>query len=144
MASLNARKHFIMPAFAGIIYNVGIIAGAVLLPGDIMGLAYGVVVGALGHLLVQIPALVRHKAVYTPILTLRDPAVRQVLRLMAPRLLGLSFSELTLFLTTFLTSSCRLSDGFGDNAHRRTYQGCKGHGGSRASNSAHRPPAPSC
>ncbi len=102
MGALNARQHFLTPALAASVYNIGIILGAVLFPGQIMGLAYGVVGGALGHLLIQLPALRQHRAIYSPIFTLQDPSVRQVLRLMAPRVLGLSFSELTLWLTTVL------------------------------------------
>ena len=90
MAALNARQHFLLPALAPSIYNVGIIAGALVAPLGlgIRALAWGAVAGAAGHLLVQLPGLRRHRAVYSPALTLRYPGVRQVLRLMAPRVLG--------------------------------------------------------
>ncbi|MCA9939221.1 MAG: murein biosynthesis integral membrane protein MurJ [Anaerolineales bacterium] len=102
MGALNARQHFLLPALAGSVYNIGIMLGAVLWPGNVMGLGYGVVIGSLGHLLVQMPALRQKQARYTPYLTLRDPGVRQVLRLMAPRVVGLSFSEITIVVTQFL------------------------------------------
>jgi len=113
MAALNARQHFLMPALAPSVYNIGIIIGGLLgafigkgdpLP-TVFGLAWGTVAGALGHMLVQLPALRGVRARYTPILILRDPGVMQVLRLMGPRVLGLSFSEINKFIILFLTGS---------------------------------------
>lgn len=121
MATLNARQHFLLPAVAPSVYNLGIIAGGVV--GAMMGggaatataaattawgLAWGTVVGALGHLLVQLPGLRGQRVRYAPVLTVRDPGVRQVLRLMAPRVLGLSFSEVNKFIILFLTGAMAL------------------------------------
>ncbi len=108
MGALQARQHFLLPALAPTVYNLGIIGGAVLWPADlgegkVMGMAVGTVVGAAGYLLVQLPALRWKQARYQPVITLRDPGVRQVLRLMAPRVLGLSFSEVNKFATLFLS-----------------------------------------
>ena len=116
MAALNARQHFLLPAVAPSVYNVGIIAGgaagAALGGGDpratAYGLAWGTVAGALGHLLVQLPGLRGLRARYSPVLTVRDPGVRQVLRLMAPRVLGLSFSEVNKFVILYLTGTMAL------------------------------------
>jgi putative peptidoglycan lipid II flippase len=92
MATLNARQHFLIPALAAAVYNIGIIIGIFLFYPDVMGIAYGTIIGALGHLLIQVPVL-RSKGVrYQPSFSLRVPGVMQVLRLMAPRVLGLSFS----------------------------------------------------
>ncbi len=116
MAALNARQHFLLPALAPSVYNVGIIAGGALgawlgdgLPlATVEGLAWGTVAGALGHLLVQLPGLRGRGARYTPVLTVHDPGVRQVLRLMGPRVLVLSFSEINKFLILFLTGTMAL------------------------------------
>jgi len=116
MATLNARQHFLLPALAPSVYNMGIIAGGLIgaaLGGGAplataWGLAWGTVVGALGHLLVQLPGLRGVGARYSPLLTVRDPGVRQVLRLMAPRVLGLSFSEVNKFVILFLTGAMAL------------------------------------
>lgn len=94
MASLNARQHFLLPAIAPSIYNLGIIIGAILFAPNIMGLAIGAVAGAIGHLLIQIPGLILVKARYSPVVTIADPGVRKVLKLMFPRVLGLSFGQL--------------------------------------------------
>ena len=60
----------------------------------IHGLAYGVILGAALHLAIQAPGLVRYGFRWTPRLTLRDTAVRQVLRLMGPRILTLGLLNL--------------------------------------------------
>ncbi len=105
MGALNARQHFLLPALAGSVYNIGIIIGAYLFGPPEMGLAIGTVLGALGHLFIQLPGLWQKKARYTAVLTLRDPGIQQVLRLMAPRVLGLSFSQINRFIILFLTGS---------------------------------------
>jgi putative peptidoglycan lipid II flippase len=103
MGALNARQHFLAPALAATMYNVGIIVGMVVLAPNVWGLAVGTVLGALGHLLVQIPSLRRERPRYQPIFLLKDDGVRQVLRLMGPRVLGLSFSYLNPIAIAFLT-----------------------------------------
>jgi putative peptidoglycan lipid II flippase len=108
MSALNARQHFLLPALAPIVYNVGIIGGAVLFAPNVMGLAIGAVVGAIGHLAIQLPGLYLERARYSAILSLRDPGVRQVLRLMLPRVLGLSFGQLNHLLIQFLAQSMTL------------------------------------
>jgi len=56
---LQSFKYFIIPALAPIFYNVGFILGTVLLTKTygIYGSAYGVVLGALLHLAIQIPMM---------------------------------------------------------------------------------------
>ncbi len=108
MGTLNARQHFLLPALAPSIYNLGIIGGGLLVQPTELGLAWGTVVGALGHLVIQLPGLRQKQARYSAVFTLRDPGVRKVLRLMAPRVLGLSFSEINKFIILFLTGSMPL------------------------------------
>jgi putative peptidoglycan lipid II flippase len=108
MGALNARQHFLLPALAPTVYNLGIIAGGLLWPANgpedvALGFAVGTVAGAAGHFLVQLPGLRQKQARYTAVLSLRDPGVRQVMRLMSPRVLGLSFSEVNKFLIILLT-----------------------------------------
>ena len=110
MAALNARQHFFLPALAPTIYTLGIIGGGafwLVTNRELVsvGFAVGTVIGALGHLLIQIPGLVRKKAQYSVIVTVRDKGVIQVLKLMAPRVLGLSFSEVNKFVTILLTDA---------------------------------------
>jgi putative peptidoglycan lipid II flippase len=89
MASLQANQHFLFPALAPILYNIGQIFGAVFLVPrfGIYGLVYGVILGAALHLLVQIPALFRYGFTWTPALDLRHSGLIEALKLLAPRLL---------------------------------------------------------
>jgi putative peptidoglycan lipid II flippase len=106
MGILNARQHFLLPALAPVLYNVGIIGGSLFLAPTmgVRGLAIGVVAGALGHLLVQLPALARVGMRYAPSLGLRDAGVREVGRLMLPRMLGLAAVQLNFLVNTILAS----------------------------------------
>jgi putative peptidoglycan lipid II flippase len=119
MGALNARQHFFLPALAPLIYNLGIILGGVLwqnptnnlLTGKAMGFAIGAVIGAAGHLLIQLPGLRLKHASYSWILTVRDPGVIKVLKLMLPRVLGLSFSQINFFIITFFTGMAIFAEG---------------------------------
>src|SRR5438093_4336699 len=106
MSILNARQHFLLPALAPIVYNLAIIAGALLLGPRIgvMGLTVGIVVGALAHLLVQVPALVRFGFHWQPALALGNVHVREVARLMGPRVFGLAITQLNFFINARLAS----------------------------------------
>jgi putative peptidoglycan lipid II flippase len=103
---LNARQHFLAPAFAPLLYNLGIIGGALLLaePFGVHGLAIGVVVGSIGHLVVQLPALRAVGMRWTPALDLASSAVREVLRLMGPRIIGLAAVQLNFTVVVFFAS----------------------------------------
>jgi putative peptidoglycan lipid II flippase len=107
MGALNAVRHFLLPAAAPAMYNVAIILAAWLLSPTwgVYGLVIGVVGGAFAHLVVQLPALWRHGARYRWSLNLRDPGVREVGRLMGPRVLGLFFVQLHFLVNTILASS---------------------------------------
>ncbi len=98
----NAHHHFLSPAIAPILYNFGIIGGA--LAGGVYGLAWGVVAGAALHLLIQLPALIQHKPIYTFTLDLRDAAVRQVGKLMLPRMFGLAVWQFNFWINTLIAS----------------------------------------
>jgi putative peptidoglycan lipid II flippase len=89
MASLHANQHFVLPAIAPSMYNIGQIFGAIFLVPTygIHGLVYGVIIGAVFHLGIQIPALFKFGFRWTPALNLRHTGLIEALKLMAPRLL---------------------------------------------------------
>ena len=103
---LNARQHFVAPALAPAIYNAGIIVGAVALTGPfgIRGLAYGVVAGSVGHLLVQLPALRAVGMRWRPTFALGSAGVREVLRLAGPRVVGLAAAQFNFVVVLFFAS----------------------------------------
>lgn len=92
MASLHANQHFILPALAPSMYNVGQILGAIFLVPrfGIYGLVYGVIIGAAFHLLIQIPGLFMYGFRWTPALDIRHTGLIEALKLMAPRLLTMA------------------------------------------------------
>jgi putative peptidoglycan lipid II flippase len=106
MGALNAHHHFLLPALAPSLYNLSIIAGALLLGPrlSVMGMAIGVVVGAALHLLVQVPGLLRYGARYTPTLGLGNPSVREVGLLVAPRVLGTAITQINFVINNSLAS----------------------------------------
>jgi putative peptidoglycan lipid II flippase len=110
MAGLQANQHFLLPAMAPALYNLGQIFGAAVLAPKtglhfgplslpafglgIHGLVYGVILGALLHLGIQIPGLLRFKFRWTPAINLHNTGVTKVLSLMGPRLLSMFFIQL--------------------------------------------------
>ncbi len=100
MASLQANQHFFLPALAPILYNLGQIFGVTILsPSNglslggiqlpafglgLYGLVYGVILGALLHLLIQIPGLIRYQFRWKPVLELKSLDVQRVLILLGP------------------------------------------------------------
>jgi len=106
MGALNAYQHFLLPALAPSVYNLAIIGGAVLLGPrlGVRGMAVGVVVGAALHLLVQVPGLLHRGARYVPALGLDNPGVREVGRLVAPRILGTAITQLNFVINNSLAS----------------------------------------
>lgn len=107
MGILNAHQHFLMPALAPSMYSLGWIFGILVLSPKmgVYGLAWGVVIGSGLHLLVQLPRLLRlPERVYTPTLGIHLPHVREVARLMGPRLLGVAVVQLNFLLNTYLAS----------------------------------------
>ena len=106
MSALQANQHFLLPALAPILYNLGILAGVILLAPrlGVWGPAIGVVIGALLHLLVQFPGLIRYGAHWTPWLGLRDRDLRRVLVLLMPRVAGLGVVQIAAVIGTSLAS----------------------------------------
>jgi len=106
MGVQNAHGRFLMPALAPSFYWLGMILGLVLwLPErGIYGLAWGAVLGALMHLGLQVVGLRGLRAPFSFGFGLADPAVRQVGRLMGPRMLGVAANQVNFLVTTSLAS----------------------------------------
>jgi putative peptidoglycan lipid II flippase len=106
MASLQANQHFLLPALAPTMYNVGQIFGAmVFVPRfGIHGLVYGVILGAALHLGVQIPALFRYGFKWTPALDLRHTGLLEALKLLGPRLLTMGGIQSIVIVRDYLAS----------------------------------------
>jgi putative peptidoglycan lipid II flippase len=103
---------FLAPLLATVPYSpVETIALQATLPIDqvggnsVYGLAYGAILSAVLHLLVQIPGLVQIKAKLRPLLNHRIEGVMQILKLMLPRVLGLAVVQLNFLIITPLATS---------------------------------------
>jgi putative peptidoglycan lipid II flippase len=88
-------------------YNLGIIIGALFLVPifGYSGLAMGVVLGALFHLLIQIPSFVQHGFHYEAIFNLKNKNVRKIFKLMLPRTLGMATSQINFLAITIIAST---------------------------------------
>ncbi len=97
MAALNANRRFALAAFAPGVLNLGIIAAAVALRVPLaahgidtaMALGIGVLVGGALQVASQLPSLRRLGYLSRPILDLRDPSVRDMLRRILPMAFGM-------------------------------------------------------
>ncbi len=108
---LQSYRRFIIYALAPLFYNAGIIVGAVWLTEYFgsAGLALGVVLGTILHMLVQLPATYAVGLRFRLQLDLKNAAVRKIGWLSLPRLLGLAVTQINLFAITLIAS--KLSSG---------------------------------
>jgi len=114
MGMLNTRGHFFIPSLSSAFFNLGSIVGGVSLAlifpcfslPAIAGMAWGTLIGGLLQLLVQLPTLARTGFSYRPVLDLRHPGLLRILRLMIPATIGLSATQINIFINTNFASSC--------------------------------------
>lgn len=114
MGMLNTKGRFFVPAMASSFFNLGSIVGGVtmawVLPRyghpAIVGMAIGTLVGGILQLAVQLPALFRTGFRFFPHLDLRDPGLHNILRLMIPATIGLSATQINIFVNTSFAASC--------------------------------------
>ncbi len=104
---LHARRQFTAFAFAPLIYNLAIIGGVVFLVPHFgpIALAWGVVIGALLHLLIQIPALVAGGFTLKTALDYKDAAVKKMIGLILPRTFSLATVQINFFILDSLAST---------------------------------------
>ena len=109
IAGLQANQHFLLPAIAPSMYDIGALIGILILVPDtgvqvgpvtlpamglgIHGLVYGTILGAALFLGIQIPGLVKYKFRWSPKINLRHPGVQKVLVMMGPRILTMFFIQ---------------------------------------------------
>jgi len=114
MGMLNTKGRFFVPAMASSFFNLGSIVGGVslawILPRygypAIIGMAIGTLIGGILQLGVQLPALFKTGFKFFPHLNLRDPGLHSILRLMIPATIGLSATQINIFVNTSFAASC--------------------------------------
>lgn len=108
-SALNSLKVFGASAWAQVIMNIVLIAGALCaLPFDQKTattiLAISVIIGGIAQVVAQIPACRRASISLRPSRALFSPEVREIVRLMLPATVGASVYQVTIFLGTLLAS----------------------------------------
>jgi putative peptidoglycan lipid II flippase len=103
---LQSTRRFVSYSLAPIFYNLGIIAGIVILVPIIgpFGLAWGVVLGAVLHLAVQYPATRASGWTWRPVLALREKNLARMLSIMVPRSLTLVLQQVNLIVILSLAT----------------------------------------
>ena len=113
MGMLNARHVFGMPALASSFFNLGSIAGGVLIGHwldphygfrALAGLSIGTLIGGLLQLVVQFPSLWRVGFRFNPDFHWRDSGVRQILVLMGPAVVAASAVQVNVMVNTNFAS----------------------------------------
>jgi len=110
LSALFALKEFGWPAFATVAYHIGIIIGAIV--GSLLGarfqghfgLAYGVLIGAVGEIALLLPGIRNQRLRYLLVLDLKHPALPRILKLYAPVALSFLISMGLIFLDQNLAS----------------------------------------
>lgn len=104
---LQGLKRFLLFSLAPIFYNVGIIIGAVYLTPAFgpIGLAWGVVLGAFLHLLVELYGALSAGYRWTPLLKWNDADTREIIRLTGPRMLGIAVSQINFVILTIIATT---------------------------------------
>lgn len=109
---LNTWSRFALPAFTPVLLNLAFIAMALFaapyFDPPVLALGWAVFIGGLLQLAIQVPALRRISMLPRPTIAWRtawaDPGVRRILKLMAPALVGVSVSQISLLINTIFAS----------------------------------------
>ncbi len=107
-ATLNTFNRFSVPAFTPVLLNVAMISVAVWwaphAANPIYTLAWGVLLGGIAQLALQLPFLKRLNLLPLPKPSFKDPGVLRVLKLMVPALFGVSVAQISVLIDNFFAS----------------------------------------
>lgn len=106
-STLLSFKKFIWVNTAPLLYNLGILIGIILLYPrfGLQGIAFGVIIGAIMHALIQLPQLIQLGWKWQPTWGWKLPGVQQIVKLFIPRVLGLDISYINLVIVTIIGST---------------------------------------
>lgn len=102
-------KNFLVFSLSPVFYNMGILLGVIFLYPSfgIYGLAYGVIIGALMHFLIQVPTVVKHNLFPRFIKNINWREILHVVKLSAPRTLTLSCNSLAFVFLVAMASNLK-------------------------------------
>jgi putative peptidoglycan lipid II flippase len=114
MGILNTKGRFFIPAMASTFFNLGSIVGGVLCAWwapafgqpPIVGMAIGTLIGGILQLTIQLPSLKRSGFAWRPHLNLHDEGLRRIMILMIPAVIGLSATQINIFINTSFAARC--------------------------------------
>ncbi len=103
---LQSFKRFLVYSLAPILYNIGIIIGALYFVDiwGVSGLAWGVILGAFLHMIIQIPTVYHLGWRYCFKIAWRDVNTWRIGRMMIPRTSSLAISQINLVVITIIAS----------------------------------------
>ncbi len=106
-SSLISLKKFLWVNSAPLFYNAGIIVGILFLwpIWGVIGIAVGVIFGALMHALIQLPQLRRLGFRWQPLILWHNKDIKKIGKLFLPRILGLDISYVNLLIVSIVGSS---------------------------------------
>jgi putative peptidoglycan lipid II flippase len=106
--ALNTYEHFGAPAFAPVLLNISMIGCAILLSPHldepVTALAWGVAIGGVAQLALQLPFLAHMGLLVRPRIARGHQGVSRILKLMLPAVFGASVGQINLLLDTLLAS----------------------------------------
>lgn len=104
---LQVFRRFLITSLSPIMYNLGIIVGIIwFVPRiGIAGLAWGVVFGAVLHLLIQLSVLFKVGFKYHNVFDISDPGLKRMIKLTIPRSIGLAAGQINFFIVTAIAST---------------------------------------
>jgi putative peptidoglycan lipid II flippase len=107
-AILNGKRQFLLPALSIAVYNFGMIGGllvSLVIPGvGIYGATYGILVAALLQSVVQVPALIKQGFRYSFVWNIRNPGLRDVMKLLIPNVLAVVIASIGFIVDTAFSS----------------------------------------
>lgn len=114
MGILNTKGKFFIPALSSTFFNLGSIVGGLTLAWifphfgqpAIAGMAWGTLIGGALQLLMQIPTLFKVGFQFRFSCNPLDPGLRRILLLMLPATIGLSATQINIFINTNFAASC--------------------------------------
>ena len=110
-AVLNSYDVFSVPAITPILLNLSLIGAAIFLAphfkNPVEALAWGVFIGGVLQVLLQIPFLKHLHLLPRPQIFWHDPGVRKVFKLMVPAIFGVSVAQISLLIDTLFASFLR-------------------------------------
>jgi len=104
---LQSYKRFFIYSLSPIMYNLGIIFGALVLSDlyGLKGLALGVVLGSFLHFTIQLPSVKNLGFAYQPFIDTKSKEIRTIIKMMVPRIVTLATSQVNLLAITIIAST---------------------------------------